>query len=131
MSTKTNHEEVYEKLSSLLNIKFKAQLKGCPIEFYKILLVQNLITNNENYTVIFKNEKNWLIFKNKTEFIECFIEHIDIKIRELNQEFEELNKFERLSMVIKYDENEVYNRHEEIGNGLFKLNQLKEKLIKL
>ena len=131
MYRKSDHEEVYEKLSSLFKIKFKAQLKDSPIEFLKFLHIKNLITNNEDYCIFLKNEKNCLIFKNKSEFIKCFLNHIQIKITELQNEFEELSKFESMNSGIKYDRNEVYIRHEIICDEEYKLEKLKEKLIKI
>jgi hypothetical protein len=129
MLKKPTHDEIYEKLSSLFNIKFKAQLKDSPIVFDNFLHVKNLITENENYVIVFHNEKSVLKFRDKNEFLTNFIDYIETKINEFQEEFEELNRFERMSMGIKYDENEVYMRHESIGHGQYKLNQIREKLV--
>ncbi|MFV8324221.1 hypothetical protein [Flavobacterium sp. LS2R12] len=131
LKDKPNHEEIYEKLSSLFNIKFKVQLKDSPIVFDNFLQVKNVVLENENYVILFRNEKEILKFKDRNEFINNFISFIDIKIREFNEEFEDLQNFERRSMGIKYDENEVYMRHESIGHGTLKLNQIRNKLIDL
>lgn len=131
LKDKPNHEEIYEKLSSLFNIKFKVQLKDSPIVFDNFLQVKNVVLENENYVILFRNEKEILKFKDRNEFINNFISFIDIKIREFNEEFEDLQNFERRSMGIKYDENEVYIRHESIGHGTLKLNQIRNKLIDL
>ena len=108
LKDKPTHEEIYEKLSSLFNIKFKVQLKDSPIVFDNFLQVKNVVLENENYVILFRSEKEILKFKDRNEFIANFISFIDIKIREFNEEFEELQNFERRSMGIKYDENEVY-----------------------
>ena len=131
LKDKPTHEEIYEKLSSLFNIKFKVQLKDSPIVFDNFLQVKNVVLENENYVILFRNEKEILKFKDRNEFIDNFISFIDIKIREFNKEFEDLQNFERRSMGIKYDENEVYMRHESIGHGTLKLNQIRKKLINL
>jgi hypothetical protein len=131
LKDKPTHEEIYEKLSSLFNIKFKVQLKDSPIVFDNFLQVKNVVLENENYVILFRNEKEILKFKDRNEFIDNFISFIDIKIREFNKEFEDLQNFERRSMGIKYDENEVYMRHESIGHGTLKLNQIRNKLINL
>ncbi|MEO6174401.1 MAG: hypothetical protein ABIP27_04530 [Flavobacterium circumlabens] len=131
MKEKPTHEEIYEKLSSLFNIKFKTQLKDSPIIFENFLQVKNVILEDENYVILFRSEKEILKFKDRNEFIANFISFIDMKIREFNCEFDDLQKFERMSMGIKYDENEVYMRHESIGHGTMKLNQIRNKLIKL
>ncbi|WP_300977999.1 hypothetical protein [Flavobacterium sp.] len=131
LKDKPTHEEIYEKLSSLFNIKFKVQLKGSPIVFDNFLQVKNVVLENENYVILFRSEKEILKFKDRNEFIANFISFMDIKIREFNEEFEDLQNFERRSMGIKYDENEVYMRHESIGYGTLKLNQLRNKFIKL
>lgn len=128
---KPTHEEIYEKISSLFNLKFKAQLKDSPIIFDNFLQVKNVVLENENYVILFKNEKEILKFKNREEFINNFIHYIGIKINELNQEFEDLQNFERMSMGIKYDENEVYMRHESIGHGITKFDQIRNKLLNL
>jgi hypothetical protein len=86
---------------------------------------------NENYVILFQSEKEILKFKDRNEFIASFISFIDIKIREFNKEFEDLQNFESRSMGIKYDENEVYLRHENIGHDTMKLNQIRNKLLKL
>lgn len=129
MKDKPTHEEIYEKLSSLFNLKFKAQLKDSPIEFDNFLLVKNVILENENYVILFRKEKEILKFRNRDEFLSSFISFIDIKINQFEEEFKDLQKFESMSMGIKYDENEVYMRHESIGHGTTKLNQIREKLV--
>ncbi|KIX19889.1 hypothetical protein SY27_15260 [Flavobacterium sp. 316] len=131
MKEKPTHEEIYEKLSSLFNIKFKAQLKDSPIVFDNFLQIKNVVLENENYAILFLREKEILKFRDKKEFVDNFISFIDIKIGEFNREFENLQNFERMSMGIKYDENEVYMRHETIGHGIMKLNQIRDKLSKV
>lgn len=131
MKDKPSHEEIYEKLSSLFNIKFKIQLKDSPIIFDNFLQIKNVVLENENYVILFRNDTEILKFKDKNEFIINFINFIDIKISEFEKEFEELQNFESRSMGIKYDENEVYMRHENIGHGTMKLNQIRNKLLAL
>lgn len=131
LKDKPTHEEIYEKLSSLFNIKFKVQLKDSPIVFDNFLQVKNVVLEKQNYVILFQNEKEILKFKDRNEFIANFISFIDIKISEFNDEFEELQNFEKSSMGIKYDENEVYMRHENIGHGTMKLNQIRIKLLNL
>jgi hypothetical protein len=107
----------------------KDQLKDSPIEFDNFLLVKNVILENENYVILFRKEKEILKFRNRDEFLSSFISFIDIKINQFEEEFKDLQKFESMSMGIKYDENEVYMRHESIGHGTSKLNQIREKLV--
>ncbi|GAA3733142.1 hypothetical protein GCM10022422_14790 [Flavobacterium ginsengisoli] len=130
-SDKPSHEDIYQKISSLFNIKFKSQLKDSPIVFDNFLQIKNVVLGNEYYVVLFETGNEILKFKNREEFIDNFISFIDVKIIELNNEFEDLQKFERMSMGIKYDENEVYMRHEFIGHGTIKLNQIRNKLLSL
>ena len=118
-------------ISSIFNLKFKAQLNDSPIIFDNFLLIKNLITENENYVIVFQSEKEVLKFKDRNEFIINFIKLIDEKLYNLEKEFETLNEFVSNSMGIKYDENEVYLWHEHIGHNSFKLNQIRNKLIKL
>ena len=128
---KPSHEDIYEKLSSLFNLKFKAQLKDSPIVFDNFLQIKNVVLGNENFVILFESEKEILKFKDREEFINNFISFIDIKMNKLNKEFEDLQNFERMSMGIKYDENEVYMRHETIGHGTMKLDQIRNKLLSL
>ena len=128
---KPSHQDIYEKLSSNNNLKFKAQLKDSPIVFDNFLQIKNVVLGNENYVILFKSEKEILKFKDREELINSFISFIDIKINEINKEFEDLQNFERMSMGIKYDENEVYMRHETIGHGIMKLDQIRNKLLSL
>ncbi|SEL93914.1 hypothetical protein [Parapedobacter koreensis] len=130
MDKKNNHEKIYDKLSSLFNIRIKAQLKDSPLEFHKLLHIKNVVTENENYVIIFKGKEHTLIFKDRDELITNFIAYIEIEISVLEEEFEELNQFENSSMGIKYDDNEVYLHHETIGHSLHKLNQIRDRLIK-
>ncbi|MBC5862840.1 hypothetical protein [Flavobacterium turcicum] len=131
MNRMQTHEDIYEKVSSFFNIKFKAQLKDSPIEFENFLLVKNLITENENYVICLLNRKEVLKFKDRDELIIKFIDYIDFRISEFQDKFEELNNFEISRSGIIYDENEVFILHENIGHGLYKLNQIKEKFIKM
>ena len=131
LKEKPTHEEIYEKLSSLFNIKFKTQLKDSPIVFDNFLQIKNVVLETENYVILFRSEKEILKFKYRNDFIDNFISFIDVKIKEFNDEFEDLQRFERMSMGIKYDENEIYMRHENIGHGAMKLNQIRNKLISL
>lgn len=131
MKNTPTHEEIYEKLSSLFNIKFKAQLQNSPIFFKNFLQIKNVVRGNENFVILFESEKEILKFKDREEFINSFISFIDIKMNELNKEFEDLQNFERMSMGIKYDENEIYMHHETIGHGTMKLDQIRNKLLSL
>ena len=42
-------------------------------------------------------------FKNKIEFKSEFVRYIDVKHKQLQEEFDSLNKFESMSLGIKYD----------------------------
>jgi len=127
----SDHEKIYDKLSSLFNIKIKAQLKESPLEFHKLLHIKDVITENENYVIRFKGKEESLLFRNRDDLITNFIAYIEEEMYLLEEEFDELNQFEQENTGIKYDDNEVYLRHEIIGHGLHKLGQIKEKLMKI
>lgn len=122
------HIEIYEKLSSMYSIKFKNQLKNSPIEFRGFFKFNNLITDEESFLIIFANHES-IKFKNKSEFIKEFMNYIYCKILELERQFNELNNREYHGM--KYDENDIFMQHEEIGYGQSKLNQILNKFKKL
>ena len=130
MNKTSDHEKIYDKLSSIFNIKIKAQLKDSPLEFHKLLHIRDVITENENYVIRFKGKEKSLPFKNRDDLITNFIAYIEEEIDLLEDEFDELNQFAEENTGIKYDDNKLYLRHETIGHGLHKLNQIKEKLMK-
>lgn len=119
------HNEIYEKLVSILGIKFKVQLNNSPIEFKKLFFVQNLIQGIEFYSLDLKNKS--IQFNSKDEFIFTFIKYLKSELKELEEEFEYL---ENLDQGINYDENYVYERHEYIGHGSYKIQQIIDKLEK-
>ncbi|SFN01868.1 hypothetical protein SAMN05421594_0401 [Chryseobacterium oleae] len=118
------HKEIYEKISSMYGIKFKAQLKDSPIEFYKFSTLNDIISDKESYLIIFANKES-IKFRNKSEFLKEFMNYIYCKILELENQFNELNNREYNGM--KYDKNNIFMQHEEIGNGQYKLNQILKK----
>ena len=112
----------------LYGIKFKSQLKDSPIEFSRFFKLNNLITDEESLLIIFDNNES-IKFKNKTEFIKEFMNYVYCKLLELERRFNELNNQEYYGM--KYDENDIFMQHEEIGHGQSKLNQILNKFKKL
>lgn len=126
-----DHQKIYSKLSSLFAIKFKIQIENSPIEFSNLLFVDNLISETQYYVLIFENKEGSISFQNKAEFLKNFTDYLNERIKQFEKDFDDLNKFERDSMGIKYDENELYMRHEHIGDGIYKFEKLKDKLAKL
>ena len=124
LKNRKRHEDIYDKISSLYGIKFKAQLKDSPIEFKAFYHLVDVITSSECYQIIFINDER-IIYSDKSDFIAEFRIYIQSKIIELQDEFEELNSREYYGM--KYDENEVFNQHERIGHWQYKLNQILDK----
>lgn len=121
------HEEIYEKISSLFGIKFKTQLRNSPVEFNSFYLVKNVINNKEFYSLGF-SDKESIEFISKDDFIDAFINYLQSKIKAFEDEFEHLNNIDFDGF--KYDENEMFMRHEHIGHGTEKLNQIIEKMKK-
>lgn len=125
-----DHEDIYEQISSLFKIKFKAQLRGSPIEFYNFLFLKNMLIKDEYFVLVFSGNKELIKFTDREDFILKFTEYIQKKINELEDDFKELSNFESTSRSIgmQYDENQVFIRHEEIGHGIHKLTLLESKL---
>ena len=88
----SDHEKIYDKLSSLFNIKIKAQLKESPLEFHKLLHIKDVITENENYVIRFKGKEESLLFRNRDDLITNFIAYIEEEMYLLEEEFDELNQ---------------------------------------
>jgi len=127
----SDHKKIYIKLSSLFGIKCKIQIENSPIEFSNLLFVDNLISETKYYVLVFENQEGSISFQDKAEFLKNFTDYLNARIQQFEKEFDELNTFERNSMGIKYDENELYMRHEHIGDGIDKLKKLKGRLAKL
>lgn len=125
------HKKIYTKLSSLFGIKFKIQIENSPIEFSNLLFVDNLLSETKYFILVFENQEGSISFQDKAEFLKNFTEYLNARIQQFEREFDELNKFERNSMGIKYDENDLYMRHEQIGDGIDKFEKLKGRLAKL
>jgi hypothetical protein len=120
-------DEIYEKISSQFGIKFKQQLKNSPIVFESFTTLNHVVTKEESFLIIFKDKES-IKFKNKSELIKKFTNHLRYKILELQNQFEDLNKNKFHGM--KYDENDIFMQHEEIGHGQYKLDQLLKKFEK-
>ena len=131
MHKNSNHDEVYEKLSSMLGIKFKAQLRESPIEFDKIIFCRNLINDNETFSVIIKKDKKHIVFKEKKDFIHTFLNYIQTEIDRYEKRYKDLIDPNQNNNGLKSDDHQLYIEHEEIGHGTDKLEKLKERLIKI
>jgi hypothetical protein len=124
LNNKKNHEDIYEQISSLFKIKFKAQLKDSPLEFTNFCELEDITTGELSYLLIFRNEES-IKFKNRAEFIKEFSNYMYCKILEFENQFNALNSGEIHNM--KFDENDIFMQHEEIGHGQYKLSQLLKK----
>lgn len=124
LNNKKNHEDIYEQISSLFKIKFKAQLKDSPLEFANFCELEDIITGELSYFLILGNKES-IKFKNRAEFIKEFSNYVYCKILELENQFNALNSGENHYM--KFDENDIFMQHEEIGHGQYKLSQLLKK----
>jgi hypothetical protein len=122
-----NHEKIYEEISTLLDIKFKVQLKNCEIEFTKICKIIDLISHGEYYSLVIDN-RCVINFNNKNQFINKFVKLIKEKLNELEIENIELTR-NQLSEN-SYDRIESFYNSERFGHLEYKLNKLIEKLEK-
>ncbi|MEP4535217.1 MAG: hypothetical protein ABJ004_19125 [Cyclobacteriaceae bacterium] len=116
--------EIYEILSKLVGLKFKAQFNNCGIEFSGIYKITNLQSTNEYYCLI-TTDSDRINFKDKTEFLTKFIALLERNIQEFDRRFEELRKTSNDRWV---DENALYMEHEEIGHYGSKQSKLLEKM---
>jgi len=123
-----SHLDIYEKISSLFNIKFKSQITNLDLSFKNLFYLKNIMSNDEYYLLILNNQSS-LKFRNKTEFLNNFSKFIGNEIETLDFEFKELNK--SYDNRFKIDENQLYLEHERIGHNTQKLTKLLEKINKL
>ena len=122
------HFEIYNKISSLFNLKFKSQISNLELEFESFYLVKNIITESEHYVLIFNNERV-LKFKDKGEFLSRFSKLISNEIEILNSEYSDLQN--TLNGRFKIDVDGVFIESERIGHNQDKLDRLFKKLILL
>lgn len=118
-------EEVYNILSDIVKLKFKAQIKGSGIELKKICKVIDLVSNEESYLLLGNNFS--LVFWDRADFIDEFIKLLRSNIARFSNEFEELNKRANETLA---DENAIYMEHEYIGVCSSKQSILLERFIK-
>jgi len=122
------HESIYEHLSSITGLKFKAHLKGTDIQFKDLYKMHNLTSGIEDYLVLIEGSKSFR-FTNLDGFIDEMIFLVKDLIGELNNEFRELNRRQENDAIV--DEVAMFERHEYIGytgERLLKLlNVLREK----
>lgn len=116
-------EKIYEILSELIGLKFKAQIKDSGIEFKKIYRITDLETNAEYHSLIINSEQ--INFKNKAEFLKEFVSLLQNNINEFDRRFEELQKTSNDRWI---DENQIYMEHEEIGHFGSKQSKLLKKM---
>lgn len=116
-------EKIYEILSELTGLKFKAQIKDSGIEFKKIYRITDLETKKEYYWLIVNTEQ--INFKNKAGFITEFKSLLKNNINEFDTRFEEL---QRTSNDRWIDENQIFLEHEEIGHYGSKQSKLLKKM---
>lgn len=116
--------EIYEILSKLVGLKFKAQFNNCGTELKGIYKITNLQSTNEYYSLI-TTDNDRINFKGKAEFLTKFIALLERNIQEFDRRFEELQKTSNDRWV---DENALYMEHEEIGHYGSKQSKLLEKM---
>jgi hypothetical protein len=116
-------EKIYEILSELIGLKFKAQIKDSGIEFKKIYRVTDLESNAEYHSLIINDKQ--INFKNKAEFLKEFVLLLQNNINEFDRRFEELQKTSNDRWI---DENQIYMEHEEIGHFGSKQSKLLKKM---
>ncbi|KYG80920.1 hypothetical protein AWW67_08860 [Roseivirga seohaensis] len=116
-------EEIYEILSKLIGLKFKAQIKDSGIQLKKIYRITDLETRSEYYSIIIDNEH--INFKSKAEFIKGFILLLEDNINEFHRRFEELQKTRKNRWT---DENQIFMEHDEIGYYSYKQSKLLNKM---
>lgn len=118
------NSKVYEKLSEILGLKFKTQIKNSCIDLEEIHLMTDLITQKEQYVLFL--DKRVIQFTTKEEFIKKFIRHLKENLQEFNDEYKQLRNQEQNDMFI--DKTYIYNRDEHLSHCSSKQIALLEKM---
>lgn len=117
-------KEVYEELSKLVGIKFKAQIKDSGIELKKLLSIKDLITK-ENYYYLILDETS-IKFKSCEDFIETFISYLDRNLKSLELRFNNLQGESKGRFVNK---NTVFYENEYLGKFSYKQGILLKRML--
>lgn len=104
-------EDVYEKVSELVGLKFKAQIKNSGIVFKEILELTNLITSEKHFLLITNSTP--IRFIDKNEFVQNFIVLLRRSIDKLNEDYQLLLAQQDQAIV---DENLIFWENERIGH---------------
>ena len=125
------NDQVYEKLSQTFKVKFKSQIKNNPIQFERLLFINNLVSDEKFYLLEIAKINQFIKFYDRESLVVEFLKYIDYRIIKNKNDFEDLNERELniASCGVKYDENQIYLEHEVIGSDLQKLDKLKKKLL--
>ncbi len=105
------HMAVYEQLSRIVGVKFKARIKDCGIEFNEIYQLTDLVNDNNGYLLVLDNK--YLEFFSTIEFVKKFIQYLKNNLNVLNEEYNALR--EKQSQPF-YDEHQIFYEDERIGN---------------
>ena len=119
------NDNVYNKVSELVSLKLKSQLKNSGIEFDEIFLITNLV-NKECYYLLIINKDLSIKFSDKKSFLDSFIKFLKINLKNLEIEFEELTKIQNQRYIDKYQLFEDFDMN---GHLQFKQTKLLEKMI--
>lgn len=117
-------KEVYEELSKLVDIKFKAQIKDSGIELKKLLSIKDLITK-ENYYFLILDETS-IKFKSCEDFIETFINYLVGNLESLEFKFNNLQEESKGRFVNK---NIIFYENEYLGQCSYKQHILLKRML--
>lgn len=115
--------DVYEKLSEITKLKFKALIKDSGVEFKQIYQITDLVTLYQYYEII--THADSIVFENRSEFIEEFIKWLEKSIAQYEQESKELNETHNQRTV---DKNMNYLENETISHYIDKQFKLLDKM---
>lgn len=113
---------VYLKVSEVTGLKFKAQIKESGIELNEFYEMKDLISGEISYLILTNSDNIW--FTDTKDFIQKFILHLKKSIKQLNSDYNELEKEKNQAVV---DEYMIFLEDERIGHcGVKQLNLLKK-----
>ena len=104
-------ENVYNIVSDIVGLKFKAQIKGSGIALKGIYKILNLENQNEYYLLRINDTS--ICFTNQEDFINEFISLLKINLEDLNSQYQDLN--ERRATEGFVDEYAIFLENEYIG----------------
>lgn len=119
-------ENIYNILSNVVNLNFKAQIKNSGIAFKRFFKIIDLESNKEFFQLTINDEN--ILFMNQQDFLKEFISFLEKSIEDLETQFDLLKEESKGRFI---DKNAIFMENETIGLYSNKQSKLLDKMRKL